>query len=144
MNTWHTHEVSLYLSLENIPLWCIGQSSKWVWTKTRNGKLSIKSAFKEVTGASHGPNVDEIKMKIWGYMTSLKCCCGDSHDELWCCDAALDPSHLIPPTSQWWLEIGEGIWFFRPLKKVNYTNILVKAETEAILWAGCPIGLLIC
>ena len=50
------------------------------------------------------------------------------------CDAVMQPQTLlIPPTSQWWLEIGEGIWFFRPLKKVNYTNILVKAETEAIL-----------
>ena len=41
------------------------REDKWLWLKSHNGKLSVKSAYKELLDHSEPNESDQVKSKIW-------------------------------------------------------------------------------
>ena len=49
----------------NIPKWSSVEKHKWIWTKTPNGILTTKSAFKEILTETNSIVANPLLSKIW-------------------------------------------------------------------------------
>ena len=52
-------------AIQNIPRWGSNQEDRWIWLKTGNGELTVKSAYKEIYNGDEGSQVCQIMGQIW-------------------------------------------------------------------------------
>jgi hypothetical protein len=58
------YDLSVHAIL-NIPKWSSVEKDKWIWTKTPNGILTTKSAFKEILTETNSIVANPLLSKIW-------------------------------------------------------------------------------
>ena len=59
-------------AIVNIPKWSCEDEDKWIWLKTSNGSLSVKSAYKELSTGGNMDHPNPLLGKIW--KTHLHAC----------------------------------------------------------------------
>ena len=59
-------------AIVNIPKWSCEDEDKWIWLKSSNGSLSVKSAYKELSTGSNMDHHNPLLGKIW--KTHLHAC----------------------------------------------------------------------
>ncbi len=52
-------------AIVNIPKWSCEDEDKWIWLKTSNGSLSVKSAYKELSTGGNMDHPNPLLGKIW-------------------------------------------------------------------------------